>query len=196
MRFGPLRRLYHWVVGWADHGAALWALFGISFAESSFFPIPPDVLLVPLCLGKPKRGHVPAAVCTAASVLGGMAGYAIGFWLTGFAHDLLAVFASKATIEEVRRQFDENTFLYVAIAGFTPIPYKVFTISAGIFGVSFPGFVAASLLSRGARFFLEALLVRWFGERAKAFLETRFEVATVVLVVLGVAGFLAVKYLF
>ena len=191
-----LRRLYHWVLGWAGRPAALWALFGISFAESSFFPIPPDVLLVPLCLGKPRLGFRFAAVCTLASVLGGIAGYGIGMLATDLAHTMLHWFASDATIETVRRQFDENTFLYVAIAGFTPVPYKVFTIAAGVFHVNFPVFVLASVCSRGARFFLEATLIRLWGERAKAFLEKRFELATLVLVAVGIAGFLAVKYLF
>jgi membrane protein YqaA with SNARE-associated domain len=194
--FGPLRRLYHWVVGWADRPAALRALFVISFAESSFFPIPPDVLLIPLCLGRPRRAHVFATVCTVASVLGGMAGYALGYALTDAAHHLLGWITTPAVVEKVHAQFAENAFLYVVIAGFTPIPYKVFTISAGIFGISFPVFVAASILSRGARFFLEAILIRLFGERAKTFLETRFELATIAIVVLGVAGFFAVKYLF
>jgi membrane protein YqaA with SNARE-associated domain len=190
------RRLYRWVVGWADRPAALVALFVISFAESSFFPIPPDVLLIPLCFGRPRRGHVFAGVCTLASVLGGMAGYGLGTWASGLGHDLVVFFSSEATFEVVRRQFEENTFLYVAIAGFTPIPYKVFTISAGIFHVSFPVFVLASVLSRGARFFLEAGVVRLFGDRAREFLERRFELATIVLALLGVGGFLAVKFLF
>jgi membrane protein YqaA with SNARE-associated domain len=191
-----LRRLYHWVLGWANRPAALWALFCISFAESSFFPIPPDVLLIPLCLGKPKLGFRFAAVCTAASVLGGMAGYGIGYLSTDLAHRMLHWFASDSVIETVRRQFDENTFLYVAIAGFTPVPYKVFTIAAGIFHVNFPLFVAASVCSRGARFFLEAIFIRLWGERAKAFLEKRFELATILFALALLGGFLAVKYLF
>ena len=191
-----LHRLYHWVLGWSDHPSALWALFGIAFAESSFFPIPPDVLLIPLCFGKPLRGFRFAAVCTLGSVLGGMAGYGIGLLFTDVGHTMIGWFASDSTIETVRRQFDENTFLYVAIAGFTPVPYKVFTIAAGMFHVNFPVFVFASVLSRGARFFLEAGLVRLFGERARLFLEKRLELATLVLAALGVGGFLAVKYLF
>lgn len=196
MNFGPIRRLYHWTISWADRPAGAWALFLLAFAESSFFPIPPDVLLVALCLGRPKKSFRFAAICTAGSVLGGIAGYGLGMWMTEPATRFLRWLASEHTIAEVKRQFEANTFLYVAIAGFTPIPYKVFTISAGIFGVNFPVFVAASVCSRGARFYLEAILIRRFGEKAKQFLEKRFELATLVLAALGIGGFLAVKYLF
>src|SRR5205085_7229371 len=142
------------------------------------------------------KGFRFAGVCTLASVLGGMAGYCIGLLLTDVGRNLILWFSSPATLEVVRKQFEENTFLYVAIAGFTPVPYKVFTIAAGIFHVNFPVFVLASVLSRGARFFLEAGLVRLFGERARLFLEKRLELATPVLAALGVGGLLAVKYLF
>jgi len=195
MKFGPLRRLYHWTIGWADHPSAAIALFAIAFAESSFFPIPPDVLLIALGIGDTRLAFRFAAITTVGSVLGGMAGYGIGLLLTGFAHTMLGWFASPETIEAVRRKFDENTFLAVAVAGFTPIPYKVFTIAAGIFRVDFTVFVAASVFSRGTRFFLEAVLLRLWGERAKTFIEKRFEWVTVVGAVVLVGGFLAVKYL-
>ena len=196
MKFGPLRRLYHWTIGWAERPSAGWALFAIAFAESSFFPIPPDVLLIALGIGKPKRALRFAAICTAGSVLGGIAGYGIGHLLTGPATDFLGWLATPTTIATVKSQFEENTFLYVAIAGFTPIPYKVFTIAAGIFDVNFPVFVAASVFSRGARFFLEAIFLKLYGEKAKQFLETKFEWVTIVGGVVLVGGFLAVKYLF
>jgi len=196
MNFGPLRRLYHWTIGWADRPAGSIALFVLAFAESSFFPIPPDVLLIALALGRPHKAFRFAAICTAGSVLGGIAGYGIGLLLTDPAWKFLNWIASEHTIATVKRQFEENTFLYVAIAGFTPIPYKVFTIAAGIFHVNFPVFVAASVCSRGARFYLEAILIRRFGDKARNFLEKRFEVATLVLAALGIGGFLAVKYLF
>lgn len=195
MKFGPLRRLYHWTLGWANHKAATVALFVLAFAESSFFPIPPDVLLVALALGRPTGAFRFAAVCAAGSVLGGIAGYGIGLGLTDVAHRMLHWFASDATIADVQRKFAENTFLAIAIAGFTPIPYKVFTIAAGIFHVSFPVFVAASLVSRGTRFFLEAILIRRYGEKAKGILETKFEIITIVGTIVLVGGFLAIKYL-
>ena len=196
MIFRSLRRLYHWVLGWAGHPSALWALFGIAFAESSFFPIPPDVLLIALSMGRPLLGFRFALVCTLGSVLGGIAGYGIGLLATDLAHTMLHWFASDDLIETVHRQFDENTFLYVAIAGFTPVPYKVFTIAAGVFHVNFPLFVLASICSRGARFYLVALFIRLWGERAKAFLEKRFELATLLFAAALIGGFLAVKYLF
>jgi membrane protein YqaA with SNARE-associated domain len=196
VKFGPLRRLYHWVLGWATHPSATWALFLIAFAESSFFPIPPDVLLIALGLGRPTEAFRFATVCTAGSVIGGMAGYAIGILVEPLAHTMLGWFADAATIEKVRQQFDENTFLYVAIAGFTPIPYKVFTILAGVAHVSFPVFVLASIASRGARFFLEAVLLRIYGEKAKGLLESKFEWITIIGGVVLVAGFLCIKYVF
>ena len=196
MNFGPLRRLYHWTLGWAQRPAGTWALFVIAFAESSCFPIPPDVLLIALGIGAPRRAWWFATVCTVGSVLGGMAGYGIGLGLEGFGRTILGWFSDAATFDRVKAQFAENTFVAVALAGFTPIPYKVFTIAAGIFRVDFATFVVASVVSRGARFFLEALLMRFFGEKARDVLEKRFEWITIGGAVVLVGGFLAVKYLF
>jgi membrane protein YqaA with SNARE-associated domain len=196
MIFRALRRLYAWTVGWAARPSASWALFGISFAESSCFPIPPDVLLCALGLGAPRRAWWFATVCTAGSVIGGAVGYGIGLLATDLAHTLLRLFATDATIASVKWQFDANTFLYIAIAGFTPIPYKVFTIAAGIFQVSFPVFMLASIVSRAGRFFMEATILRFFGDRARYILEKRFEWITVAFTVALVGGFLVVKYLF
>jgi membrane protein YqaA with SNARE-associated domain len=194
--FRPLRRLYHWVLGWAGRPAASWALFAIAFAESSFFPIPPDILLIALALGKPDFALRFAGICTVGSVLGGIAGYGLGLLLSGVAHDMLLWFTSPEVIESVRQKFEENTFMAIAIAGFTPIPYKVFTLAAGIFGVPFGTFVLASVLSRGTRFYLEAVILRRFGEPAKQFLEKRFELITILGGILLVGGFLAIEYLF
>jgi membrane protein YqaA with SNARE-associated domain len=195
VKFGPLRRLYHWVLGWADRPAGTWALFAIAFAESSFFPIPPDLLLIALALGKPPLSFRFAAVCTAGSVLGGIAGYGIGALVSPLAHTMLGWFTTPDVIDSVREQFQENTFVAIAIAGFTPIPYKVFTLAAGIFDVSFGTFVLASALSRGTRFFLVAWFIRTFGERAKVWMEKRFELLTLVVAALFVGGFLAVEFL-
>lgn len=195
MNFGPLRRLYHWTLGWASRPAGVWALFILAFAESSFFPIPPDVLLIALALGAPKKSWWFAGVCTVGSVLGGMAGYGIGMALEDFGRWLLGVVSNPETFAAVKEKFDENTFVAVALAGFTPIPYKVFTIAAGIFRVDFPTFVLASVLSRGARFYLEATLLHFWGDKAREFLEKRFEWITIGGAILLVGGFLAVKYL-
>lgn len=196
MKLGPLRRLYHWTLSWAERPAGTWALFLLAFAESSCFPIPPDVLLVALCLGAPPKSYRFAAVCTLGSVLGGMAGYGIGVALEDFGRWLLRTLSDDATFEAVRGKFAENTFLAIALAGFTPIPYKVFTIAAGIFRVDLATFVVASTLSRGLRFFLEAALLRRYGEAARDLLEKRFEWITIGGAVVLVGGFVAVKYLF
>lgn len=194
---GALRRLYHWVLGWADRPGGTWALFGIAFAEASFFPIPPDVLLVPLALGRVRRSLWFAFVCTAGSVLGAIAGYAIGaFLFASIGRPILELYDGVDQFAHLGQLFDENLLLTLGTAGFTPIPFKVFTIAAGAFAVSFPAFVAISALSRGARFFLVAGLIRAFGEPIRAFIERYFNLLTVAFVVLLVLGFLAVSFLF
>lgn len=195
MTFGPLRRLYHWTIGWADRPGGAIALFCVAFTQASFFPIPCDILLVALMIGRPDKALRLAAICTAGSVLGGMAGYLIGYSFRGPALDFLRWMSSDATIELVRQKFDDNEFLAILIAGFTPVPYKVFTIAAGVFSQNFPIFVAASVLSRGIRFFFEAMLVRRFGPQAKEILEKRFELITIVGGIVVIGGFVLIKYL-
>jgi len=194
---GALRRLYHWVLGWADRPGGTWALFGIAFAEASFFPIPPDVLLIPLALGRVRRSLWFALVCTAGSVLGAIGGYAIGaFLFASIGRPILELYDGVDQFAHLGQLFDENLLLTLGTAGFTPIPFKVFTIAAGAFGVSFPAFVAISALSRGARFFLVAGLIRLFGEPIRKFIERYFNLLTIAFVVLLVLGFLAVSILF
>jgi membrane protein YqaA with SNARE-associated domain len=194
---GALRRLYHWVLGWADRPGGTWALFGIAFAEASFFPIPPDVLLIPLALGRVRRSLWFALVCTAGSVLGAIAGYAIGaFLFASIGRPILELYDGVDQFARLGQLFDENLLLTLGTAGFTPIPFKVFTIAAGAFGVSFPAFVAISAMSRGARFFLVAGLIRAFGNPIRAFIERYFNLLTIVFVVLLVLGFLGVSVLF
>ena len=192
-----LRRLYHWVLGWADRPGGTWALFGIAFAEASFFPIPPYVLLIPLALGRVRRSLWFALVCTAGSVLGAIAGYAIGaFLFASIGRPILELYDGVDQFAHLGQLFDENLLLTLGTAGFTPIPFKVFTIAAGAFGVSFPAFVAISAMSRGARFFLVAGLIRAFGDPIRAFIERYFNLLTIVFVVLLVLGFLGVSVLF
>ncbi|MGW8282887.1 MAG: YqaA family protein [Gemmatimonadota bacterium] len=194
---GPLHRLYHWVLGWADRPGGTWALFGIAFAESSFFPIPPDVLLIPLALGNVRRSLWFALVCTAGSVAGAMLGYVIGSTLfASIGQPILELYDGMGHYEELGRLFDENLLVTLGTAGFTPIPFKVFTIAAGAFGVSFPAFVTISALSRGARFFLVAGLIRLFGEPIRAFIERYFNLLTILFVILLVLGFFAISVLF
>jgi membrane protein YqaA with SNARE-associated domain len=193
-----LRRLYDWVLHWADTPYGTPALALISFAESSFFPIPPDVLQIALSVSKPRRSFYYAAVSTVASVLGGMAGWLIGyaFWqaVDGFFIAYVPGF-SEENIAYVSRLYHENAFLAIFAAAFTPIPFKVFTITAGVFNVSLPVLIAASVLGRSGRFFLVATCIYFFGPSVKMLLEKYFELATIILVVLGVLGFLAIRWM-
>ena len=163
--------LYDRVMSWAEHRHASRYLAGLSFAESSFFPIPPDVMLAPMSLAQPKKAWEFAALTTAASVLGGMLGYLIGLWAFDLIEPLLHDFGYYEKYQLARDWFDHWGFWAVLLAGFSPIPYKVFTISAGVIAMNFPLFVIASLLGRGARFFLVAGFMAWGGERMDGLLR-------------------------
>lgn len=193
-REGPIKRLYHWVLGWADRPGGPIALGGIALAESFIFPIPPDVLLIPLCLGQPKKAFRFAAICTAGSVLGGM----LGYWLGSALFDsvgarIIELYDFTDDYETLGRYYADNLVLTLGSAGFTPIPYKVFTIAAGGFSVSFGAFVAISAVSRGARFFLVAGLIRLFGERIRVFIDRYFNILSIVLVLAVIGGFLLMR---
>ncbi len=194
-RWAIHRRMYDWVLSWAHgrHGTA--ALFVLSFAESSFFPIPPDVLQIALTLERRSRAFYYAAVSTVASVLGGVAGYAIGW---GLWHAVSGWFIptlfSQGQFDRVAEMYRENAFLAVFTAAFTPIPYKVFTIAAGVAPISIVTLVAASVLGRGARFFAVAALLWWLGPPMKRFIERYFNLLTIVFTVLLIGGFVLFKY--
>jgi len=193
----PIRVTYDWVLSWADRPGGPWALAGISFAESSFFPIPPDILLIPLCLSKPRRAFWYAGLCTVASVLGGMLGYLIGrVFFESIGGPIVDFYGLTEGFDRVGALYAAWAALAVAGAGFTPIPYKVFTIAAGLFEINFPVFVAASFLGRGGRFFLVAGLLRLFGEPMKEFVDRYFNWLTVALAVLFVGGFAVIKFFF
>jgi len=189
------RRLYDWVLHWAETPYGLPALFLLALAEASFFPIPPDILLIVLSLSLRRRAFVYASVCTAGSVIGGLLGFYIGhnFWTLG--KEIILNYVDEAAIEAVRRYFIEYEAWAVSIAGFTPIPYKVFTISAGFFRVNLPVFITASLLSRGARFFLISGLIYIFGERIKTFIDRYFNILSYAFILLLIGGFVIIKYL-
>lgn len=157
--------LYDRVMRWSRHRHAERYLAGLSFAESSFFPIPPDVLLAPMALARPDRAWRFAAVTTIASVVGGVLGYAIGWLALEAVEPLLVRFDYWDAYLRSVQWFEEWGFLAVFVAGFSPIPYKIFTIAAGAFGMFLPGFVLASTIGRGARFFIVAGLLKWGGER-------------------------------
>lgn len=188
------RRLYHWVLSWADHPQGTWALFLLAFAESSFFPVPPDVLLIALCLGRPRRAAWYALVCTTGSVLGGLGGYAIGMSLyDAVGRPILEFYGLMEKYGEVQDLYRRYDVWAVGIAGLTPIPYKVFTVTAGAFGISIPGFVGASIVGRGLRFGIVAALLRLWGEPAREFIDRHLGILSILFVILLVGGFVLVR---
>ena len=194
-----LRRLYDWVLHWAETPYGPMALFFLALAESSFFPVPPDALLIALCLGAIKKSWRFALITSAASVLGGMLGYLIGFGLWETAAPFFFKYVPGFTetgFQKVMSHYQNSGFWYVFMAGFTPIPYKVFTIASGVFRLNFLLFLLASSLSRSLRFFLVAGLFRKFGPGIKAFVDRYFNLLAVAFFVLLLGGFLVVKYLF
>jgi len=191
-----LRRLYDWTMGLAARPAALWWLGVISFVESSFFPIPPDVMLIPIVLAARDRWITIAAVCTVTSVLGGFLGYAIGLFLfESIGQLILKAYGLAARFDDLRRLFDEYGAWIILIKGMTPIPYKLITIAAGVFKFDLATFAVCSVVTRGARFFLVAALLWWIGEPIRHFVEKNLTVVTTVFVVALVGGFVVVKYL-
>ena len=185
-----LRRVYDWVLGWADHRYGGLALLLLAFAESSVFPIPPDVLLMALALGKPGAAFRFALICSVGSVAGGLAGYLIGWLLMdGLGRPIIELYNAQAAYAEVEQRFVAHGGWAVAIAGFTPIPYKVFTIAAGATQLSLSSFVLASVLSRSARFFLISGLIYYYGPTIKVFIDKYFNILTIVFTVLVLLGF-------
>jgi membrane protein YqaA with SNARE-associated domain len=193
---GWVRRLYDWVLSWAESRYGSAALFVLAVVESSFFIVPPDVLLIALCVGKPRRSLYFAAVCTVGSVLGGMLGYLIGYQLYELiGRPIIDFYDAQEAFQRVGELYRANLVLALGTAGFTPIPYKVFTIAAGAFTVPFVPFVVISAVSRAARFFLVAGLIRIFGQQIRHFIDRYFNLLTVAFVVLLVLGFIVLKYL-
>jgi len=192
-----LRRLYDWVLHWAETPYGTWALFLLAFCESSFFPIPPDVLLIALAVAIPKKSFKYALVCSAGSVLGGCLGYLIGWqFMAGMGEKIIAFYGLTQKIEYIKDLYTNYDAWAIGIAGFTPIPYKVFTISAGAFNINFPVFIIASTISRSARFFLVGSLIYILGPRIQTFIDKYFNILAVAFTVLLVAGFVIIKYLF
>ena len=191
---GILRKSYDWVLHWSETPYGPAALFLVAFIESSFFPFPPDVLLIALALGLPKKSFHFALMCTIGSVLGGMFGYYIGmafFDLIGL--KILQFYGAVTRFDQVQELYSQYGGWVVAIAGFTPIPYKVFTIASGVFSMNFPLFVIVSFFSRGARFFIVAGLIWKFGEPIKSFIDRYFNVLSVAFFIILVLGFVIVK---
>jgi membrane protein YqaA with SNARE-associated domain len=187
------RKLYAWVMGLAASRRAPIFLAIISFAESSFFPIPPDVMLAPMVLAKPKRAFLYAGICTVASVIGGLLGYAIGVFLQPVGESILRVFGHPGGVEEFHRWFEQWGLWVILIKGLTPIPYKLVTISAGIARFDLLTFVWASILTRGARFFIVATILKFFGPAMLKEFEKRLNLYAVIGLVVLIGGFIALK---
>ncbi|MCA2013915.1 DedA family protein [Cereibacter sphaeroides] len=191
-----LRSLYDWTLSLAAHPRALWALAIVAFVESSFFPIPPDVLMIPMIIAAPRRAFLIAFVATVSSVLGGLLGYAIGalaFDQLGF--PILEALGKGDAVLEFNDRFNDLSFWPVLIAGLTPFPYKVITIMSGWTGLPLLTFVVTSIVARAGRFFLVAALLHFFGAPIRDFIEKRLGLMTVLFVVLLAGGFFAVRYL-
>lgn len=191
-----LRRLYDWVMGLAAGRHANWALAAVSFAESSFFPIPPDVMLIPMVMADRKRWWRVALICTVSSVLGALLGYAIGALLfETIGKPILDFYHADAAFAALQAQYNEWGWLGILIGAVTPIPYKVLTIFSGSVAFSLPIFVAVSVVGRGLRFFIVAALLYFFGPPIREFIEKRLTLVFIVFCVVLVGGFVAVKYL-
>lgn len=199
-----LRKLYDWVLHWAETPYGPIALFILAFAESSFFPIPPDALLIALVLGATTQAFKFALNCTIASVLGALLGYNIGhflWWTPSNEFTSIAMFFfnnipgfTQKLFFDVKKMYDQYNFWIVFTAGFTPIPYKVITISAGAFNIDIFMFAIASVISRGARFFLVAFLIWKFGPQIRNFIDKYFNWLAIAFTVLLIGGFVATKY--
>jgi membrane protein YqaA with SNARE-associated domain len=190
------RKLYEWVMRLAASRHAPKSLAAISFAESSFFPIPPDVMLAPMVLARPNRAFVYAGICTAASIIGGLFGYAIGLFLEPLGVKILELIGHPEGKAEFDALFDRFGIWFVLIAGFTPIPYKLITIASGMAHLDLFTFIWASAASRGARFFLVAGILKYLCPAMLHEFERRLNLYAVLLLILGVGGFVAAKVFF
>lgn len=192
-----LRRLYDWVLRWAATPYGTWALFLVAFAESSFFPIPPDVLLIALCVARPDRSITLALVCSLGSVLGGCLGYLIGWqFMASVGSRIVDFYGLTDKVAAIEGLYNAYDAWAVGIAGFTPIPYKVFTIAAGMFKINFSVFFMASTVSRSARFCLVGGLIYAFGPRIQQTIDRYFDILAVTFTVLLVGSFVLIKVLF
>jgi membrane protein YqaA with SNARE-associated domain len=196
MQPAMLRRLYDWCIGAAGTPHAAWIMAAVSFAESSFFPVPPDIMLIPMTLARADRAWRYAAICTIASVTGGMLGYLIGALLyDSVGQWIVTAFRYGDKIEAVREGFAQYGGWIILLKGATPIPYKIVTIASGFSGYNFGAFVALSLVTRGLRFFVEAFLLKRYGPQARTIIEKRLGFWVTVSALVLVAGFVAVAYL-
>ena len=191
-----IRPLYDWTLGLAGHRHALWALALVSFAESSFFPIPPDILMIPMILAAPHRAFLIAGVCLISSVLGGLAGYGIGyFFFEQIGQPILAALGKTEQITAFNQRFNDLGFWPVLIAGLTPFPYKVITIMSGWTALPLGTFIVTSIIARGLRFFIVAALLWRYGAPIRDFIERRLGLMFTLFIVILLAGFYIVRVL-
>lgn len=191
-----IRALYDWTMRLADTRYALWALAAVAFVESSVFPIPPDILMIPMIIAAPRRAFLIAGVCTVSSVLGGLLGYYIGYGLFDtVGRPVLEFYGKDKYFAEFSVRYNEWGAWAVLIAGVTPFPFKVITILSGTTALSLPVFIVASIIARGLRFFLVATLLWKFGEPIRDFIEKRLGLMFTIFCILLVGGFAVVKYL-
>ncbi|MCP4270089.1 MAG: DedA family protein [Candidatus Brocadiaceae bacterium] len=191
-----IRRLYDWTIHWAETPHSTWALFILAFCESSFFPVPPDVLLIALAVAKPRKAFKYALVCSLGSILGGCFGYFIGYQFFEYVgRPIINFYHITDVFNAVSEKFHSNAFAAISVAGFTPVPYKVFTIAAGACKINIFTLILASALSRSARFFVVAGLFFLFGPKIKTFIERYFNILSIVFVILLISGFFVIKYL-
>ena len=191
-----MRRAYDWAMRMASHRKAPQALFWVAFAESSIFPIPPDAMLIPMVLANRAKAWVYAGICTVGSVLGGILGYAIGYYVyETLGQWLIDLYGLAAQAEAYRNAYNDWGLWIILIKGLTPIPYKLVTIASGAAAFDFWVFLAASIVTRGLRFFMVAGLLFWLGDPIREFIERRLTLLTTAFVVFLVGGFVVVKYL-
>lgn len=191
-----IRRLYDWTLGLAEHRYALVALAIVAFLESSVFPIPPDLLLIPMIIAAPRRAFMIAGICMVASVAGGLLGYWIGYSVfETVGRPVLEFYGKDAYFDEFATRYNEYGAWMVLIAGVTPFPYKVITILSGSTGLSLPVFIVASVIARGLRFFIVAALLWKFGAPIRDFIERRLGLMFIPFVILLLGGFYVVKFL-
>jgi len=192
-----MRRMYDWMMRMAAHRNAPHALFWVSFVESSIFPIPPDVMLIPMILANRAKAWLYATICTVGSVIGGIAGYAIGYFLIeSIGRPILAFYGYSEKYAAAEQLFQQWGALILIAKGWTPFPYKVLTIASGAFHMDFVQFILASIVARSMRFYLVAVLLFWFGEPIRDFIERRLSLVTTLFLIALIGGFVAVKFVF
>ena len=190
-----LRKMYDWTNHWSKTRYAPYALFGIAFIESSFFPIPPDVLLITMVAAKRENWLINATICTIGSVCGALLGYLIGWGLYETVGKFIVdAYHLEAVVEMIGRKYVDNAFWTIFTAAFTPIPYKAITITAGLFRISLTTLIIASVIGRAGRFFLVAGALRIYGEKIKNSIEKYFDLFSLILIALLIGGFLFLKY--